>query len=104
MTDFTGLPVQARALPYNDKSVADVSVRQAAGMDAVMSANANRLALSIMPNANGRLYYTGNAEADGPYYPLYAGVARTLTGSECPAGDIFVTGQSAGTRLRIGEA
>jgi hypothetical protein len=54
-----------------------------------MSANANRLALSIMPNANGRLYYTGNAEADGPYYPLYAGVARTLTGSECPAGDIL---------------
>jgi hypothetical protein len=72
-------------------------------MDAVMSANANRLALSIMPNANGRLYYTGNAEADGPYYPLYRRRAHAHR-VRVPGRRHLVTGQSAGTRLRIGEA
>jgi hypothetical protein len=68
MADFTGMPVQARALPYVDKSVSELSAGQATGAASVMTANADRLAISIMPNANGRLYYTGAAAADGPYY------------------------------------
>ena len=92
------------ALPYTDKSVASLATNQAAGTALVLAANAARRALTIMPNADGRLYFTGSAAADGPYYPLYAGVARTISGAECPAGVIYVTGQTAGTKLRIGEA
>jgi hypothetical protein len=101
MSDFTGMPVQARALPYVDKSVSErpPGRRRAAS---VMTANADRLAISIMPNANGRLYYRGGG-GRWALLPLYAGVARTLTGAECPAGDLYVTGQPR-LSLRIGEA
>lgn len=104
MPDFTGVPVQAHALPYADASIPSLSAGQASGAAAVLPGNAARRALSIMPNADGRLYYTGPAATDGPYYPLYASVARTLTGADCPAGAIYVTGQAQNSRLRIGEA
>lgn len=100
----TGFPVEQKALPYVDVSVPSLSGGQAAGTSAVLAANASRRALAIMPNADGRMYFTSSASADGPYWPLYAGVMRTLSGAQCPAGDIFVTGQAAGTKLRIGEA
>jgi hypothetical protein len=73
----------------------ELSAGQATGAASVMTANADRLAISIMPNANGRLYYTGSGGGRWPLLPLYAGVARTLTGAECPAGDLYVTGQPA---------
>jgi hypothetical protein len=100
----TGFPVEQKALPYVDVSVSSLSSGQAAGTTLVLAANASRRALTIMPNADGRMYYTGNAATDGPYWPLYANVARALSGAQCPAGDIFVTGQAAGSKLRIGEA
>jgi hypothetical protein len=100
----TGFPVEQLALPYTDMSVPSLSAAQAAGTALVLAANPARRALTIMPNADGRLYHTGSANADGPYWSLYAGVARTLTGPECPASDIYVTGQPVGSKLRIGEA
>lgn len=99
-----GFPTEQRALPYNDMSVASLSAGQAAGTASVLSANSSRRALMIIPNADGSLYFTGSATVDGPYYPVYAGVGFSLIGGECPTGAIFITGQTAGSKLRIGEA
>lgn len=91
-------------LPYTDVSVASLSAGQAAGTALVQPANPTRKGLAIVPNADGRLYYTGSATADGVYHSLYAGVHKVLTGPDCPTGAIYVTGQVASTKLRMGEA
>lgn len=101
---MTARQTDQMALGYVDVSVPALTAGQASGAESVVGANEYRRGVAFMPNADGRLYYTGPAAADGPYYSLYAGVTRTLTGADCPSGAIYVTGQTAGTKLRIGVA
>jgi hypothetical protein len=98
------MPTEQFAQDYPDKSVIALTPAQAAGTDAVLPANINRKGIKIMPVSNGKLYFNGNAAADGAYYPLYAGVLREVEGQRCPTGALYVTGQAAGTKLRIAEA
>lgn len=89
---------------FTDASVT-LSAGQASGSAPVLAANPNRTGIAITPNADGRVYFTGTASADGPYFQLYAGVTFMRVGGECPTGDIYVTGQGAtGAKLRMGEA
>lgn len=97
-------PMAAYGFAYSDVSVVSLSAGQAAGTAQALSANPARKGLTITPNADGRLYFTGTATADGPYLQLYAGVTMTRVGGDCPTGAIYVTGQTAGTKLRMGEA
>lgn len=99
-----GSPIRDVGQAFADVSVASLSNEQAAGTTAVIAANPNRTGFAITPNADGRLYFTGPASADGPYFPLYLGVTRTLTGGDCPTGALYVTGQAAASKLRMGEA
>lgn len=94
---------------FADVSVATLSAGQAAGTAPVLDADETRTAIFINPNVDGRLYFTGPATGssgtyDGPYFNLYAGVPFVRTGAECPTGDLYVTGQAATTKLRIGKA
>lgn len=99
-----GYPFRDVGQAFADVSVASLSAGQAAGTSPVIAANPNRTGITITPNADGRVYFSGDATADGPYFQLYAGVTMTRVGGECPTGALYVTGQTVSTKLRIGEA
>ena len=104
MADFVQVSLAQLGSAFTDISVGSLSAGQAAGTASVAPADATRSAIFINPNADGRVYFTGDAAADGPYYSLYAGVPFLRTGAECPQGALFVTGQTAATKLQIGKA
>lgn len=87
---------------FADRSIASLSVTQAAGTAAALAANPQRRVLAITPASDGRLYIA-SAAGNGFYWPLYAGVTRVLSGADCPTNALFVTGQTAGTALPMAE-
>lgn len=100
--EFTQVALAQLGQAFTDVS-ATLSAGQAAGTTAALGANPNRTGIAITPNADGRVYFTGSATADGPYFQLYAGVTFMRVGGECPTGALFVTGQGT-AKLRMGEA
>jgi hypothetical protein len=93
---------RAPGTAFADRSVPVISASQAAGTASVLPANASRKVLALTPVADGRLYIA-SAAGGGFYWPLYAGVTKSLTGAECPTNALFVTGQPAGATLAIAE-
>ena len=90
-------------LTYLDITVASLTAEQAAGTSPVAPANFNRKAFGITPLSDGKLYIK-SATGLGFYWAIYAGVTRTLTGQDCPFNELYVTGQTAGSRLVITES
>jgi hypothetical protein len=89
------------SINYVDRSVTALNASQAAGTTPVILANPARKAFAITPTNDGRLYIgTG---ASGFFYPLYAGVTRSFSGSDCPQNALYVTGQTIGTQLPMAE-
>jgi len=96
------LKTAAAATSFTDRTVAPLSLTQAAGTASVIAANATRKVFAITPTTDGRLYIA-SAAGNGFYWPLYAGVTRVLSGAECPTNALFVTGQTAATALPMAE-
>jgi hypothetical protein len=87
---------------FADVSVASLSSGQAAGTSSVIASNVNRKIIAITPANDGRLYIA-SAAGNGFFWPLYAGVTRTLSGADCPTNALFVTGQTVDTALPMAE-
>jgi hypothetical protein len=89
------------SISYTDKTIVSLSADQAAGIASIIVANPARKAFAITPTNDGRLYVSSNL--NGFFYPLYAGVTRSFSGSDCPQNALYVTGQTAATPLPIVE-
>ena len=96
------LAVKQTGTALTDRTVPALSAGQAAGTASVIDSNPARRAIMITPVNDGRLYIA-SAVGAGFYWPLYAGVTKSLTGADCPTNTLFVTGQPAGATLAIAE-
>lgn len=81
---------------YLDRSVASYSAATP-----VLTSNASRRALKIVPPADCLLTLSSGAAMG---LPLYGGVDNTLEGNECPENTLYITGLTAGVSILIWEA
>jgi hypothetical protein len=96
-----GLPMALAGALFTDRSISSLSANQAAGTEAVLPGNADRIALKIVPPADCRLGITSGA-ATGT--PLYGGVENTFDGLGCPTNALYIGGLTTGAAVLIWEA
>lgn len=98
-TFFTATP----SLAYKARTFA-LTAAQAAGTDPLIEANADRKALQFRANADFELALAAGQTAG---MRIYASARDSLTGAECPRGQLYLvpnSGLPTGSTLTVWEA
>ncbi|GGO95075.1 hypothetical protein [Stakelama pacifica] len=95
-------PTASVAVNYADRSIAALTAGQAAGTSAILSPHSRgtRRALMIVPPSDCVLTIASGAETG---VPLFGNLPNRVSGSDCPANELFVSGLAEGDALTIWE-